>query len=261
MNQIPDNPQRVHRRRIQADQHIGDIHVHERRRPVQKSAVHPHSLRRFWRRIPAFLRMVIALLLAVLLFTLTFAVTRDYMARQEERRRLEAEAAERAQHPLRYADHIVYYANLFDLDPALVSAIILSESSFDPQATSRLDARGLMQLMADTAEWIAHKLDEDDTYSFDNLFDPDTNIRYGCWYLGYLSRRFDGDATKIVCAYHAGQGNVDAWLSKPEYSRDGVTLDVIPMENTAAYANRVLKARDVYQKYYFPGPQTSSNPS
>ena len=70
----------------------------------------------------------------------------------------------------------------------------------------------------------------------------------------YLSRRFDGDATKIVCAYHAGQGNVDAWLKNPAYSKDGVTLDVIPTQDTAAYASRVLRARDVYRKYYFPLP-------
>ena len=72
----------------------------------------------------------------------------------------------------------------------------------------------------------------------------------GC--LGYLSRRFDGDATKIVCAYHAGQGNVDSWLKNPQYSADGVTLDVIPTQDTATYASRVLRARDVYRKYYFP---------
>lgn len=86
-----------------------------------------------------------------------------------------------------------------------------------------------MQLMPDTAEWVAHKYKEDGAgYSFDKLYDPETNIRYGTWYLGYLSRRFDGDATKIVCAYHAGQGNVDSWLKNPQYSADGVTLDVTP---------------------------------
>ena len=136
---------------------------------------------------------------------------------------------------------------------ALVSAVILCESSFDPRAESRLGARGLMQLMPDTAEWVAHKYKEDGAgYSFDKLYDPETNIRYGTWYLGYLSRRFDGDATKIVCAYHAGQGNVDSWLKNPQYSADGVTLDVIPTQDTATYASRVLRARDVYRKYYFP---------
>lgn len=205
--------------------------------------------------IPTPVRFVLITLCVILFFTCAVAVTRNYLQAQEERRRLEAEAAERAQHPLEFAGLIAEYALMQDLDPALVSAVILCESSFNPQAESRLGARGLMQLMEDTAGWVAHKLDEDDSdYTFDLLYDPETNIRFGTWYLGYLSRRFDGDATKIVCAYHAGQGNVDAWLSNPEYSRDGVTLDVIPTQDTAAYASRVLRARDVYRKYYFPQP-------
>ena len=203
--------------------------------------------------LPAPIRFLALALALVLLVTGAVSITKTYLAKQEERRRLEAEAAERAQHPLYYGDLITLYASEQNLDPALVSAVILCESSFDPKAESRLGARGLMQLMPDTAEWVAHKYNEDGAdYSFDNLYDPETNIRYGTWYLGYLSRRFGGDATKIVCAYHAGQGNVDSWLKNPQYSADGVTLDVIPTQDTATYASRVLRARDVYRKYYFP---------
>ncbi|MBQ7887403.1 MAG: lytic transglycosylase domain-containing protein [Clostridia bacterium] len=206
-------------------------------------------------RIPTPLRVLLITICVAVFLTCAVGITRSYLERQEERRRLEAEAAERAQHPLEYAGLITQYALSQELDPALVSAVILCESSFDPQAESRLGARGLMQLMEDTAGWVAHKLDEDNaSYTFDLLYDAETNIRFGTWYLGYLSRRFDGDATKIVCAYHAGQGNVDAWLKNPEYSSDGVTLDVIPTKDTAAYASRVLRARDVYRKYYFPVP-------
>ena len=207
----------------------------------------------FLERIPLPIRIALIAVCLIVFFSSAVGITRSYLAHQEERRRLEAEAAERAQHPLEYAGFITEYSLAQGLDPALVSAVILCESSFDPQAESHLGARGLMQLMEDTAQWVAHKLDEDDaSYSFDRLYDPETSIRFGTWYLGYLSRRFDGDATKLVCAYHAGQGNVDAWLKNPEYSRDGVTLDVIPTKNTAAYASRVLRARDVYRKYYFP---------
>lgn len=203
--------------------------------------------------LPTPVRFGVLTLALILLIVGSVSITRTYLAHQEERRRLEAEAAERAQHPLYYADTITAYADAHELDPALVAAVILCESSYDPKAESRLGARGLMQLMPDTAEWVAHKLDEDGAdYSFDNLYDPQTNIRFGTWYLGYLSRRFNGDATKIVCAYHAGQGNVDSWLKNPQYSSDGVTLDVIPTQDTATYASRVLRARDIYRKYYFP---------
>lgn len=204
-------------------------------------------------RIPTPLRALLITLCVAVFFTCAVGITRSYLQAQEERRRLEAEAAERAQHPLEYASLVTQYALSQNLDPALVAAVILCESSYNPQAESRVGARGLMQLMEDTAGWVAHKLNEDgEGYSFDLLYDPETSIRFGTWYLGYLSRRFDGDATKIVCAYHAGQGNVDAWLKNPAYSRDGVTLDVIPTQDTAAYAARVLRARDVYRKYYFP---------
>ena len=207
----------------------------------------------FFEQIPTPLRIAIITLCIAVFFTSAVAITRNYLREQEVRRRLEAEAAERAQHPLEFADMIVQYSLAQKLDPALVSAIILCESSFNPKAESYLGARGLMQLMEDTAGWIAHKLDEDDaSYTFDRLYDAETNIRFGTWYLGYLSRRFDGDATKIVCAYHAGQGNVDAWLKNPKYSQDGVTLDTIPTDDTSRYAARVLRARDVYRKYYFP---------
>ena len=203
--------------------------------------------------LPTPVRFGALTLALILLIVGSVSITRTYLAHQEERRRLEAEAAERAQHPLYYADTITAYADAQELDPALVAAVILCESSYDPKAESRLGARGLMQLMPDTAEWVAHKLGEDGAdYSFDNLYDPQTNIRFGTWYLGYLSRRFNGDATKIVCAYHAGQGNVDSWLKNPQYSSDGVTLDVIPTQDTATYASRVLRARDIYRKYYFP---------
>ncbi|MBR5225148.1 MAG: lytic transglycosylase domain-containing protein [Clostridia bacterium] len=204
-------------------------------------------------RIPRAVQIAIAFVLAAVLLTASVAITQNYLEAQEERRRLEAEAAERAQHPLYFEDWIRQYADTQSIDPALIASIILCESSYDPQAVSRLGARGLMQLMEDTAQWVAHKLDEDDaSYSFDRLFDPETNIRFGSWYLGYLSRRFNGDAKKIVCAYHAGQGNVDSWLKNPEYSSDGVTLDKIPTQDTANYAGRVLRAIEVYHKYYFP---------
>ena len=229
--------------------------LHMQVRPSPQRAKSPKSRRRPL--LPRALGVAIVLLLAALLTTCTVAITRAYLARLEAQRRAEAAAAELAQHPLYYEDALLHYAEVQGLNPALVAAVILCESSFNPSAVSRLGARGLMQLMEDTAGWIAHRLDEDEGYAFDLLFDPETNIRYGSWYLGYLSRRFNGDPVKVVCAYHAGQGNVDSWLKNPDYSSDGVTLDRIPTQDTAQYCRRVLTAAEVYQRRYFT-PATSA---
>ena len=105
-----------------------------------------------------------------------------------------------------------------------------------------------MQILPSTAEWIAGKLDE--TYTEGCLFDPETNIRYGCWYLGFLMRRYDGDMRCSSSAYHAGQGTVDKWLADPNYSSDGKTLDVIGYDSTNTYVNRVLRYYEKYEEIY-----------
>ena len=147
-------------------------------------------------------------------------------------------------YPMEYSDLIRENARRFDLDPAYIAAIIRAESFFDPMAVSNVNAQGLMQIMPDTGKWIAPKLDE--TYVDGCLFDAATNIRYGCWYLKFLTDRYNGDKTCSTAAYHSGQGTVDKWLKNPEYSSDGRTLDVIAGSNAQTYVSRVL---DNYEKY------------
>ena len=69
-----------------------------------------------------------------------------------------------------------------------------------------MGATGLMQLMPDTAKWIAGKLGEE--YSEDSLTNPETNIKYGTWYLRYLLDKYNGDETSAIAAYNAGHSNV-----------------------------------------------------
>ena len=139
-----------------------------------------------------------------------------------------------------YQPLIERYAAEYNLRPAFVAAIIRNESSFRTDAESSVGARGLMQLMPDTAEWIAGKIG-DSNYSFDHLYDAETNIRYGCWYLNYLSKLFRGDAVLVSSAYHAGQTTVTRWLSDKGISSDGVTIpvDKLPDGPTKQYAGRV----------------------
>jgi len=153
-------------------------------------------------------------------------------------------------YPMAYEDWIRANAASNGLDPALPAAVILAESSYMPEAVSEANAQGLMQLLPSTAEWVAGKFDE--AYREGSLFEPDTNIKYGCWYLGYLIRRFNGNLTCAIAAYHAGQGTVDDWLANPEYSPNGTTLQTIPSSATDTYVKRVLKYYEKYKELYTP---------
>lgn len=154
------------------------------------------------------------------------------------------------QYPLRYEELIVSEANEFDLEPWHVAAVIRCESSFRETATSAAGARGLMQIMPETGEWLSGKFDEESIYTEDSLFEPETNIKYGCWFLRWLMNRYGGDRTLVTAAYHAGHGTVDSWLSDPQISSDGKTLSVIPYESTKIYVERVLTACEKYRELY-----------
>ena len=151
-------------------------------------------------------------------------------------------------YPVEYQDLIRQYAAENDIPPAYVAAVILAESSYRPEAVSQVNAQGLMQILPSTGEWIAGKFDE--SYTEGCLFDPETNIKYGCWYLGFLMRRYDGSMRCSSAAYHAGQGTVDKWLADPAYSSDGKTLDKIASDATGTYVERVLKYYEKYEEIY-----------
>ena len=149
-------------------------------------------------------------------------------------------------------DIITKYAAEYAVHPAYVAAIILNESSYDPYAVSSADARGLMQLLPSTGEWIAPKIGiSKSDYTADILYDPDVNVHMGAWYIGYLCGRYDGDPILIACAYHAGAGNVDSWISN--YSSDGKTLtyDQIPYDNSRSYARKVVNSYAIYLENYY----------
>lgn len=194
--------------------------------------------------------IIIAILLLTVLLTTSWLM-QGYLIRQEDAR-VQAHQRLMDEHPISWRAMIEHYAAENNLQPAYVAAIILNESSYRTNAESSVHARGLMQLMEDTAEWIAHKLDVPN-YSFEMLWDAETNIRFGCWYLGWLSELFDGDPAAVTAAYHAGQGQVAAWLANPAISPDGRTLQIdrMPEGNTKIYTGRVTRAYAIYDALYF----------
>ncbi len=153
-----------------------------------------------------------------------------------------------AAYPLKYKDIILKYAAIYDIDPYLIAGIIHSESRFDEMAVSPKGARGLMQIMPETGSWIATKLDLDN-YSDELLFQPEENIRIGCWYISFISGRFGEDLNAILAGYNAGHSKVAEWLQNKEYAPDG-TLKKIPFKETEIYVERVLSATQKYRDLY-----------
>lgn len=139
----------------------------------------------------------------------------------------------KGKYPLEYEDIIVKYAQENGLDPYFVAAVIYVESGFDAQAVSGAGAMGLMQIMPDTGEWIAGKLGID-AFEQSMLFDPDTNIKFGSWYLHFLNDKFEGNRQLVMAGYNAGHNRVAGWLEDKTLS-DGKELKEIPFAETERY--------------------------
>jgi soluble lytic murein transglycosylase len=90
-------------------------------------------------------------------------------------------------------------------------------------------------------------------YHFDDLYNPEINAEYGCWYLNYLSNLFYGDPVLVAAAFHAGQGEVRNWLNPAEYSPDGrtVAIEKIPFGDTRRYVGRVMNDYAAYLRIYY----------
>src|SRR3954453_17638637 len=144
--------------------------------------------------------------------------------------------------PLRHEDIIRQQAAEKGVPADLIAAVIYSESRFRDQ-TSHAGARGLMQITPSTAKLI-EKLSGGQTFKFEDLSDPDINIRYGTFYLRYLIDKFDDNVVAALAAYNAGETNVVAW------GGSNLQLDDIPFPETRGYVEDVLDKRDEYARHY-----------
>lgn len=151
--------------------------------------------------------------------------------------------------PIKYGEYVREYSEKNNVDPFLVLAMIKVESNFNPKAVSPKNARGLMQIMPKTGQWGAQAL-KLDSYKLESLFEPDTNISIGCWYLNVLSKQFGDNTDLILAAYNGGSGNVNDWLKNKSYSNSGKSLEKIPFKETEKYIKKVLNCRAIYKKLY-----------
>lgn len=151
-------------------------------------------------------------------------------------------------YPVKYGNLVQRYAEEYSIDPLLVFAMIRVESNFDPDALSPKNAAGLMQITEKTGKWGAQKL-EIANFNKGMLYDPDVNIRIGCWYLSVLYSEFK-DIDLVITAYNAGSGNVEQWLADGNLSVDGKTLDRIPFPETERYRKKVNNSWKIYKTLY-----------
>ena len=153
----------------------------------------------------------------------------------------------RARFRLAHVDLIKQYSEEYDLDPALVCAVIYTESSFKENATSRVGAKGLMQIMPQTGQEIADALGE--PFSEEMLYDPEVSIRYGCYYLREQRDWFDQNEAVTLAAYNAGPHRAQLWIS--EYGLDSKGhIRYIPFGETDRYVDKVLQVRENYANLY-----------
>ncbi len=154
--------------------------------------------------------------------------------------------------PDEYTAFVEKYAQEYDISPLLIYAVIKTESNFDSSAVSNKGAIGLMQMMPDTFEWLTRDMLHEHL-NIGMLYDPETNIKYGTYYLSRLYGRF-GDWDTAIAAYNGGEGNVSEWLKDKRYSDDGCKLiiDNIPTEfkETENYVKKVNRAFKNYRKIY-----------
>ncbi len=125
-----------------------------------------------------------------------------------------------------FGDLIHEKAAKYDVDPALVAAVIEQESRFRIRARSHVGARGLMQLMPRTGRWMGAR----------DLYDPEQNVDAGVKYIKYLDKRFDGDLKNTIAAYNAGEGNVERYGGIP------------PFRETQTYVKKVMSNYDKRKK-------------
>ncbi len=149
-----------------------------------------------------------------------------------------------------YSEYVEKYAKEENIDPLLCYAIIKAESNFNPNAVSKSGAKGLMQLMDETAKDVATNAIIEYT-SNESLFEPEKNIQLGIKYYAQLKSIYNSDVLSLT-AYNAGIGNVKKWIDEGiiDDKKEEENIDKIPFEETKNYVRKILKDYNSYKELY-----------
>lgn len=150
--------------------------------------------------------------------------------------------------PLSYSDVIRQQAADKHLDPALIAAVIYAETKFDPRPSSA-GAQGLMQILPQTAEYLARRSGATN-FTVSDLATPEVNVAYGSYYLRYLLDHYGNREIPALAAYNGGETNVDRWLGADQRRGRSLTISEIPFPQTQAYVAKVMDAQRRYRQTY-----------
>lgn len=202
----------------------------------------PKASRRYRRKSRKGLNFLIwIIVLAIFAGGIVFFITSYYESTKNK--------LDKLNYPNQYSLYVDKAAQDYDLDPALIYAVIRTESGFDPDAKSEAGACGIMQMMPSSFEWLQEKRGCEGEYTAEDLFDPEICIDYGCYLLRYFLDYY-GDEKCAVAAYNAGFV-VSDWLMDEQYSADGKTLDEIPYPETSRYVEKIESAKEMYNRLYY----------
>ena len=195
-----------------------------RGRPVKRAPTRSRFSRLRLGRLLGMAAAVAAIAVAIIVFLLPSKVVQEFLL------------------PLRHEDIIRQQSREKEVDAALIAAVIYAESRFVDQ-TSSAGARGLMQVTRDTANYIERR-SGGTTFRFEDLADPDINIRYGTFYLREMLDRYGGSEVAALAAYNAGPGHADAWGGSAMERED------LGFSETRGYVEQVLDKREEYRRRY-----------
>jgi soluble lytic murein transglycosylase len=174
---------------------------------------------------------------------------RDKPEEQKQYQSLRSQAEYwQALYPFPFEQQIANWAQQRQLNPMLVTALIRQESRFEPQIKSVVGATGLMQVMPETADFIAGKINAKGY----NLENPEDNIKLGTWYLDHTHDEYKGNSMLAVASYNAGPGAVSGWLDSTRTRDPDEFVEIIPYSETKGYVKSVFANYWNYLRLYNP---------
>lgn len=163
----------------------------------------------------------------------------------------------RLAYPRAYWDSIVAYARKYKQDPYFIAAIMREESQFKFDALSSAGARGLLQVMPSTGSRVARRINMRG-FNSEKLYEPDTVINIGTWYVSQLMKQFKNNPLLVAAAYNAGPAAVSSWLSRVKNIPDhDEFVEAIPYKETRGYVKKVIRNYEEYRRIYGKRPGTS----